>query len=120
MKTNESEEMYLESIYLLSSVRQNVRAVDIREDMNFAKSSVSKALSLLTQKNYIIIDDFGNITLTKEGLDKAQSIYEKHKIITTAFMMMGAPLYIAEDNACRVEHVLSDELFNIIKEKYKK
>ena len=119
MKYNESEEMYLESILLLSKKKPNIRAVDVRQELNFAKSSVSKALGLLLSKNYIKIDEIGNITLTSEGYKKAESIYEKHQIITKTFLNMGASEAVAEENACRIEHVITDELFEIIKKNLK-
>ncbi len=115
MKYNESEEMYLETILLLSKKKGGLRAVDVCEQMGFAKSSVSKALGLLCAKNYVNIDGGGIITLTSKGFLKAESIYEKHQIITSAFLKMGASKEVAEENACRVEHVITDELFETIK-----
>lgn len=114
-RTNESEEMYLETILLLGKKIGNVRAVDICLERNLAKSSVSKALGLLTKKDFIHISGSGYIILTEDGKKKAESIYYKHEIITEAFIRLGANKELAEENACRIEHVLTDQLFDIIK-----
>lgn len=115
MKSHESEEMYLETILLLRGRLANVRSVDIVEELGYAKSSVSRAVNLLRQKGLIDIDDSGTITLTGAGLKKAEDTYEKHRIFTEVFMRFGASRELAEENACRVEHVISDELFEILK-----
>ena len=115
MKTHESEEMYLETILLLRMRKSSVRSVDVVEELGYAKSSVSRAMGLLVQKGYILMDGNGDITLTEEGQKKAEDIYEKHRVFTDVFMRMGADEKLAEENACRVEHVVSDELFEILK-----
>ena len=115
MRTHESEEMYLETILLLLRQKPNVRSVDIVEELGYAKSSVSRAVNLLFKKEYIQIDDNGDITLTAAGKQRAESTYEKHRIFTEMFVKMGANRELAEENACRMEHVISDELFEIIK-----
>lgn len=115
MITHESEEMYLETILLMSQQREKVRSVDIVEELDYAKSSVSRAVNLLKGKGYIEIDGDGNITLTAEGRKKAEETYEKHRIFTEMFVKFGADRRLAEENACRVEHVISDDLFEIIK-----
>lgn len=115
MKTHESEEMYLETILLLKERGGSVRSVDIVEELNYAKSSVSRAVNLLQKNGYIRIGDSGNIELTTDGLLKASQIYERHRVITRALMKIGAAHELAEENACRIEHVISDELFNLIK-----
>lgn len=116
MRTHESEEMYLETILLLSEQRQSVRSVDIVEELDYAKSSVSRAVNLLKSKGYIDIDENGDIVLTAEGRKKAEETYEKHRVFTEMFVKFGADRSLAEENACRVEHVISDELFRIIKQ----
>lgn len=116
MRTHESEEMYLETILLLSEQRQSVRSVDIVEELDYAKSSVSRAVNLLKSKGYIDIDENGDIVLTTEGRKKAEETYEKHRVFTEMFVKFGADRSLAEENACRVEHVISDELFRIIKQ----
>lgn len=116
MKTRESEEMYLETILLLKQKKANVRSVDIVEELDYAKSSVSRAVNLLAKKNFITIDSAsGDITLTPVGLERACNIYERHRILTEALMKMGAEQELAESNACRIEHVISEELFDIVK-----
>lgn len=115
MKTHESQEMYLETILLLRMRKANVRSVDVVEELGYAKSSVSRAVNLLQSNGFIYIDESGDITLTPEGQKKAEDIYAKHRVFTEAFIKMGAPSDVAEENACRIEHVVSDELFEIIK-----
>ena len=115
MRTHESQEMYLETILLLRMRKANVRSVDIVEELGYAKSSVSRAVNLLQDSGLIRIDENGDITLTAAGQKKAEDIYEKHRVFTNASIRMGAPANVAEENACRVEHVVSDELFEIIK-----
>ncbi len=115
MKTHESEEMYLETILLLRGKRASVRSVDIVEELDYAKSSVSRAVNLLAQRGYINIDGSGDITLTKAGEEKANAIYERHRIITQAFIGIGASEELAERDACRIEHVISDEMFALLK-----
>lgn len=115
MRTHESEEMYLETILLLKEKRAAVRSVDIVEELGYAKSSVSRAVNLLQKKNYIAIDGFGDITLTPSGEEKAKGIYERHRVITRALMKIGAERELAESNACRIEHVISDEMFALLK-----
>ncbi len=120
MRTHESEEMYLETILLLRDKKANVRSVDIVEELDYAKSSVSRAVNLLARKKYIQIDESGNITLTQAGYLKASAIYERHKVITKLLEMIGADGELAESNACRIEHVITDELFALVKEYVKK
>ena len=115
MRTHESQEMYLETILLLRMRKSNVRSVDIVEELGYAKSSVSRAVNLLQDAGFIRIDAMGDITLTPAGQKKAEDVYEKHRVITHASVRMGAPQELAEENACRVEHVVSDEMFEIIK-----
>ncbi len=115
MKSHESEEMYLETILLLRSRMASVRSVDIVEELNYAKSSVSRAVNLLLKQGYIVIGSGGEITLTEKGQKKAEDVYEKHRVFTEIFVRMGAPRELAEENACRIEHVISDDMFAILK-----
>lgn len=116
MKVHESEEMYLETIYLLKQKKSSLRSVDVVEELDYAKSSVSRGMNLLVKKGYITLDKTsGNIAFTKEGEDKAKKIYERHLILTMALQKIGADKKTAEENACRIEHVISNELFEIIK-----
>ncbi len=115
MKNNESEEMYLESILLIEREQGAVRAVDICENRGLAKSSVSKALGLLVKKDLICVDGSGKIILTELGRNRAENIYTKHKIISEAFVKLGVSEEVAEENACRIEHVITEDLFEVLK-----
>lgn len=114
MKNNESQEMYLETILLLTKRQANVRAVDICLERNLAKSSVSKAINLLVKNNLVDIDEHGYIILTESGLKLANKVYYKHNIITEALIRLGASEEVANDNACRIEHVITDEIFELL------
>ena len=109
MRTHESEEMYLETIYLLKKSRGTVRSVDVVEELGYAKSSVSRGVNLLQKRGYI------DIEFTEEGLRKAESVYERHRVLTAALMKLGAGRELAENDACRIEHIISPEMFEIIK-----
>lgn len=115
MRTHESEEMYLETILLLRKTKANLRSIDVVEELGYAKSSVSRAVNLLAKKGYIQIDGMGNITLTEKGDRKASNIYERHRVITKLLMHTGADEELAEANACRIEHVISEDMFEILK-----
>ena len=115
MRTHESEEMYLETILLLKQRKANVRSVDVVEELGYAKSSVSRAVNLLVKKGFIAIDGAGDISLTAVGQKKADDIYDRHRVITEVLMNLGADRSLAEANACRIEHVISDDMFDILK-----
>ena len=115
MKKNESAENYLETIYILSKKLPVVRSVDIATELNFKKPSVSVAMKHLREKELIVVSDAGFITLTEEGMAQAEAIYERHTILTKMFKMLGVPDEIAAEDACLIEHVLSDESFAAIK-----
>ena len=117
MRTRESEEMYLETIYLLLQKKPSLHSVDIVEHLNFAKSSVSRGVNLLKSKGYIDMAGDGTITLTSAGRSKAEDIYEKHRVITQFLVSLGADVESAENNACRMEHIISDDIFELIKKK---
>ncbi len=117
MKNNESMEMYLETIYLLSKTGKKVHSIDVAQEMGFSKPSVSRAMKLLEKNNYIIFHQDGQLELTDTGLVRARGVYEKHTILTNFFMNLGANKSVAEENACRIEHIISDEMFEIIKSK---
>ena len=120
IKYQESEEMYLETILLLKQKSTNVHAVNIAEELGYSKPSVSRGMSLLIQKGYITIGSGGEINFTAEGKAKAENIYERHTVITKLLEKAGASREIAEENACRIEHVITPELFKILKEFIKK
>ena len=114
-RTRESEEMYLETILLLHREHANVRAVDVWEELGYAKSSVSRGVNLLKDKGYIEIDPATrNITFTEAGKKKAEGVYERHRVLTKALIKLGAEEHVAEENACRIEHVVSDELMAVL------
>lgn len=116
MRTPESEEMYLETILLLKQKKPAVRSVDVVEELDYAKSSVSRGVNLLIKKGYITMDRVsGDIEFTDAGREKAQHVYERHRVLTDALEKIGADSAVAEENACRIEHVISDELFAVIK-----
>lgn len=120
MRTKESEEMYLETILLLRERIPSLHAIDIVEKLDYAKSSVSHALKLLKQNGYISIDENGEILLTETGRRKAEMIYERHRVLTELLMRIGVDEAVAEENACRIEHVITEELFEKIKMYMKK
>ena len=116
-RTRESEEMYLETILLLHREHANVRAVDVGEHLGYAKSSVSRGVNLLKDKGYIEIDPAtGNITFTEAGKKKAGGVYERHRVLTKALIKLGAEEHVAEENACRIEHVVSNELMDVFRQ----
>lgn len=120
MRKNESAENYLETIYILSKKLPVVRSVDIATELNFKKPSVSVAMKHLREKELIVVSDAGFITLTEEGLTQAEAIYERHTILSKMFEMLGVPKEIAAEDACLIEHVLSDESFDAIKKHLQK
>lgn len=115
MRDHESEEMYLETILRLSERMQTVRSVDVVEELGYAKSSVSRAVNLLKAQGNIRLDENGGLLLTARGRERANAIYERHRVITAALVKMGADGETAEQNACRIEHVITEELFSVIK-----
>ncbi len=115
MKLQESGEMYLEAILVLSEKQEHVRSIDISEYRNYSKPSVSRAVSILRQNEYINVDGNGYITLTQSGRNVAEKIYERHKILTALLEKIGVDPVTAEEDACRIEHVISDETFEAVK-----
>ena len=115
MHLQESGEMYLETIYILSKERNGVRSIDVAEHMGYSKPSVSRAMGLLKQGGYVITDEVGNLRLTELGLAAAQKIFERHTVLTGMLVGLGVPRQIAAEDACKIEHVISDETFEAIK-----
>ena len=115
MALHESAEMYLETIYELSQNHPTVRSVDVAESMGYSKPSVSRAMGLLKTGGYIIMDEDNLITLTESGLAVAQKVFERHTVITNFLESIGVSKETASDDACRIEHVISDESFEAIK-----
>ena len=115
MAIHESAENYLETILMLSKERPVVRAVDIANELDFKKSSVSIAMKNLRQKQHITVTDAGYIYLTDSGREIAEMIYERHQLISSWLIRLGVPEEIATEDACRMEHVISKESFEALK-----
>lgn len=115
MRYRESEEMYLETILLLTQTKTCVHSIDVAEELNYSRASVSRAVNLLQNKGYISIAKNGEITFTDEGKIRATDIYERHSVIMNVLQKMGASKEIAEENACRFEHAITDELIKVMK-----
>ena len=114
MKYHESEEMYLETILLLTQRQAEVRSIDVATELNYSRASVSRAMGLLQKKEYVVIEN-SFIKLTETGMQKANDILERHKIITDLLTKIGVSEELAEENACRIEHVISPELLDNFK-----
>lgn len=115
MHINESAENYLETILILSKTKPVVRSVDIAEELNFKKSSVSVAMKNLREKNHITVTKEGFIYLTDSGRSIAEMIYERHELLTDWLVSLGVSKETASEDACRIEHVISSESFQAIK-----
>ena len=120
MNTNESAENYLETILMLSKRLPVVRSVDISNELGFKKSSVSVAMKNLREKNHITVTDAGFINLTQSGREIAEMIYERHEFLSKWLISLGVPAETATEDACKIEHVLSKESFQAIKDFVKK
>ena len=120
MILQESGEMYLESIARLRESKGYVRAIDICEYMGFSKPSVSRAMGLLKDGGYITVTKAGGIELTELGKATAQKIYERHLLLSSFLTSIGVSEEIASEDACKIEHVISDETFEKLKEHFKK
>ena len=116
MRLQESGEMYLETIYLLSREMRGVRAIDVGEHMGYSKPSVSRAMGLLRQGGYIAVDEGGFITLTEAGRGIGEKIYERHTLLTNFLVRLGVDAATAAEDACRLEHAISDVSFEAIKQ----
>ncbi len=120
MTIRESGEMYLESIYVLSQRSPEVRGIDVGEYMGFSKPSVSRAIGLLKKDGLVITDGQGFLRLTEQGEERAKRIYERHLLLTELFINLGVSEETASEDACRIEHYISDETFDAIKAHFKK
>ena len=116
MSLKESGEMYLETIYILCKSKSSVRSIDVAEYMNFSRASVSRGIGLLKKQDFILMDKDGYITLTDSGLKTAEKIYERHTVISKMLMAMGIDEKTATEDACRIEHVISDKTFDAMKQ----
>ncbi|MBE6589838.1 MAG: metal-dependent transcriptional regulator [Ruminococcaceae bacterium] len=116
MHIQESGEMYLETILVLSRKSSHVRAIDVGEHLGYSKPSVSRAMGLLKSGNLIVIDKDGSILLTDEGREIAEKIYERHTMLTKFLIALGVDEKTASEDACKIEHSISDESFEAIKQ----
>jgi len=116
MHIQESGEMYLETIHVLHKKNGQVRSIDISEHMGYSKPSVSRAVGLLKNGGYILVDKDGYITLTEAGLAVAQKIYERHTLLTELLVKLGVSKDTAVEDACKIEHAISDESCQAIKD----
>ena len=115
MQLQESGQMYLETIYILTGGGRQVRSIDVCEYMGFSKPSVSRAIGLLKNGGFITVDQDGYITLTSEGREVAEKTYDRHRVITAFLLSIGVPEDIASADACKMEHHMSDESFVALK-----
>jgi len=120
MQLQESGEMYLETILILTKEKTNVRSIDVGEYMGFSKPSVSRAIGLLKNGGYVNVDPDGYLTLTDEGREIAEKMYERHEFLSAFLVSLGVPEEIAIEDACKIEHHLSDESFEAIRRAVKR
>ena len=119
MEIRESAENYLETILMLNRERGSVRSVDIATKLGFSKPSVSVAMKNLRENGYVLTDPDGVITLTEKGLEVAEKTYRRHVVLTNGLTRLGVPPEIAEEDACRIEHIISEETFEAISSHFK-
>lgn len=112
---HESGEMYLETIYVLYQKNRDVRSIDVAEEMGFSKPSVSRGVSILKRDGYLTVDEKGYLELTDSGMDLAMKIYERHTILTKALVLLGVDEKTAAQDACKMEHVISDKTLEAFK-----
>ena len=115
MAMQESGEMYLETIYVLSQQSGSVRSIDVAEEMGYSKPSVSRAVGLLKKDGLLLMDETGGLKLTEAGEEKAKRIYERHTVLSKLLMNLGVDEATATEDACRIEHYISDQSFEAIK-----
>ncbi len=115
MKIQESGEMYLEAILMLKKSNAQVRAIDIANYTGYSKPSVSRAMGILKKGEFITVDENGYIEFTETGLAHATAIQERHEVLTKVFMILGVSEETAAEDACKIEHVISDESFEAVK-----
>ena len=118
MTVRESGDMYLEAILVLAKKSGYVRSIDVSEYLGYSKPSVSRAMGILREGGYILVEKDGAITLTDSGKKLAETIYERHTVLSELLIRLGVDEKTATDDACRIEHVISDESFHAIKQYY--
>ena len=120
MELHESGQMYLEAIYVLSQKSEKIRSIDVGAYLGYSKPSVSRAIGILKNGEYISVDTDGYITLLPKGKQVAEQLYERHTVLTSILMALGIDEETAVEDACRIEHVISDTSFAAMKEHYLK
>lgn len=115
MSIHESGQMYLETIYILSQNKSYVRAIDVGGHLGYSKPSVSRAMSILKKNGYVLVDADGAITLTESGMEIARTMYTRHTVLSEMLMRLGVDEKTATEDACRIEHVISEESFLAVK-----
>ncbi len=120
MRIKESAENYLEAILMIKKKKGNVRSIDIANELSVTKASVSVAMKAFKEEGYISIDENGNISLMEKGLEIAEKMYERHKVIASALMALGVSEEVAFEDSCKLEHHMSNETFEKIKEYFEK
>ena len=114
MSIYESGQMYLETIYILSLSKNYIRAIDVGEHLGYSKPSVSRAMSILKKNGYVTVDTDGAISLTESGMEIAKTMYMRHTVLTKMLMQLGVDENTATEDACRMEHVISEQSFAAI------
>ena len=115
MRLHESAEMYLETIYTLSKKSSCVRSIDVAEHMGYSKPSISRAVGLLKQGGYLTVEKDGSLVLTVHGRAVAEKVFERHTVLSSMLVRLGVSQAVAAEDACKIEHVISDETFEAIK-----
>ena len=118
MPMHESGQMYLEAIYVLLQTKENIRSIDVGAYLGYTKPSVSRAVGLLKKSEHISVDADGYITMTPKGEQFAEQLYERHIVLTNMLMALGIDEETASEDACRIEHVISDKSFAAVKKHY--
>ena len=118
MALHESGQMYLEAIFVLSQKKEHIRSIDIGAYLGYSKPSVSRAIGLLKGEGYVVVSSEGYVTLTDKGRDFSEQLYERHTVLTNMLTSLGVDEEIAAEDACRIEHVISDSSFAAIKKHY--
>lgn len=120
MQIKESAENYLEAILMIKKEKGNVRSIDVANHLNFTKPSVSVAMKSFREEGYVTMDNDGSINLTQKGMEIAEKVYERHEVIAKALMALGIDEEVAYEDSCKIEHDISQQTFDKIKEHLKK
>ncbi len=120
MQIKESAENYLEAILMIKKEKGNVRSIDVANHLNFTKPSVSVAMKSFREEGYVTMDNDGSINLTQKGMEIAEKVYERHEVIAKALIALGIEEEVAYEDSCKIEHDISQQTFDKIKEHLKK